>query len=78
MKKVSNKKLVYLAICSALLLCCFELKNVRVIVDEGSSLGIQLDLSDAELTFRSGASHDEKTTAEKCSEEYAGGAVVRP
>lgn len=78
MKKTSKKRIAYLAICSALLLCCFELKNVKVIVDERSTIGIQLDLSDAELTFRSGVSNEEAPSVERSSEEYAGEAVVRP
>jgi hypothetical protein len=52
MKTALKKGIAYLALGSVLLLGCFELKHVKIILDDGMALGFEIDLSDTELGCR--------------------------
>ncbi|MBK9017344.1 MAG: hypothetical protein IPM82_26650 [Saprospiraceae bacterium] len=84
-----KKSIIYLSICSTLLLSCFEFKNVKIIVGDDTALGFELDLSDMELVcklnpapekqpivepFAVGVTGDEKQHGLNIQEEV----VVRP
>lgn len=61
MKNSTKKKTIYLALGFLLLLSIVQVRNVKLIVDSRALFGFQLDLTDAELSFRGAGTQDSST-----------------
>ncbi|MBI1224831.1 MAG: hypothetical protein GC192_06305 [Bacteroidetes bacterium] len=52
MKKNARKTTIYIAFASLLLMSCVRINNVKLIMDNHALFGFELDLSEAEFSFR--------------------------
>lgn len=77
MKIKARKTTIYIALASLLLLSCIRINNVKLIVDSQALFGFELDLSEAEFSFR-GTAAPTDAAAMAVSDSNDEDAAVRP